>query len=69
MTPAPNLDRFGGAEPEETTLSGHSCAYCDDDIAVGAEVYRTYEGEYVHDDCWRPYCDSTYREWSGNIGI
>lgn len=50
-------------EPSPTKLR---CDYeCGEPIYVGDTVILTYEGAAVHEDCWRDYCDETYRDRRG----
>jgi hypothetical protein len=60
-----NLDRFtyDGSEPVAVT----TCGQCDEDIYEGDEVAVTYDGETVHEGCWRTYCDEFYRDKYGVI--
>jgi hypothetical protein len=58
-----SMARFNENVAEVIALQ--TCAYCDGDIYAGYEVVVTYDNDYVHDACWRDYCDATYRDVYG----
>lgn len=61
------LDRFRPPDADPPTKRVATCAYCDDDVYDGDYVCETYDGEIVHDDCWRDWCAEMYRAWRGVI--
>lgn len=44
------------------------CAYCEDPIEIGAEVKKTFDGDIVHGDCWRWYCEDMLCDTVGYMG-
>lgn len=63
------MARFDEEVPEPAIVPGVACDYdCDHPICEGDRVVLTYEGDYVHDDCWRAYCDEMYAQTKGYIG-
>lgn len=64
------MARFDEDIPEPNVVAGVSCDYdCGNDIHVGDAVVRTEDGEFVHEDCWRDYCDEMYASKRGTIDI
>lgn len=61
------MARFDENIAEPPFVRGVRCGYCSDRVYVGDSVVRTYEGDVVHEDCWRDFCDMIYRDRRGYI--